>query len=141
MPLTGGCMCGAVRFELTEPPRGALYCHCKRCQRRTGSAFSASAQVVPGSLRITDGEAKIRSWMPPDGWSKSFCGECGSQLFATSAGDPDVIGVRMGAFDDDPGVRPSAHQFVAYAASWQPLPDDALPRFPERLPNGARGRD
>jgi hypothetical protein len=134
MRLTGGCMCGAVRFEVTEPPRGAIYCHCSRCQRRTGSAFSVSAQVVPGSFRIITGEDAIRSWKPADGWTKSFCGECGSHLYATSPEDSEVIGVRMGAFDDDPGARPSAHQFVAYAAPWHPLPDDGLPRFPERAP-------
>ena len=42
--------------------------------------------------------------------------------------------VRLGAFDGDPGVRPSAHQFVAYAAPWEPIPDDGLPRYDERMP-------
>jgi len=46
----------------------------------------------------------------------------------------DVMAVRLGAFDGDPGVRPSAHQFVAYAAPWEPIPDDGLPRFDERVP-------
>jgi hypothetical protein len=46
-----------------------------------------------------------------------------------------VIAVRMGTFDDDPGVRPSYHQVVAYAAPWEPLPDDGLPRYPERVPS------
>ena len=133
-PLTGGCLCGAVRFEVSERPLSALYCHCKRCQRRTGSAFSASARVVPGSLRIVTGAPAIRSWKPADGWTKSFCGECGSHLYSTSSEDSEVIAVRMGAFDDDPGVRPGAHQFVAYAAPWHPLPDDGLPRFPEGRP-------
>jgi hypothetical protein len=45
--------------------------------------------------------------------------------------DPTVISVRLGAFDDDPGIRPGYRQFVAYAAPWEPLPDDGLPRFPE----------
>ena len=48
--------------------------------------------------------------------------------------DPEIIGVRLGAFDGDPGIRPSAHTFVAYAAVWEPLPDDGLPRYPEGRP-------
>jgi hypothetical protein len=134
LPITGGCMCGGVRFEVSEPLLGALYCHCKRCQRRTGSAFSVSALTAPGSLRIIQGQELVRSWAPGDGWIKSFCGECGSQVYTTHPDNPDLVSVRMGALDDDPGVRPSAHQFTDYAAPWEPIPDDGLPRFPERLP-------
>jgi hypothetical protein len=47
LPLKGGCMCEAIRFEISEPLPGALYCHCKRCQRRTGTAFSLTALTVP----------------------------------------------------------------------------------------------
>jgi hypothetical protein len=65
-PLTGRCMCGAVRFEITRPLLGALYCHCRRCQRRSGSAFSVTALMEPGSFRITEGEEHLRSWRPPD---------------------------------------------------------------------------
>jgi hypothetical protein len=136
LPLTGGCNCGAVRFEVTEPPVGARYCHCTRCQRRTGTAASCSAAVVPGSFRITSGEDRLRAWKPEDGWEKWFCGDCGSSLFSRDPAEPDRVGVRMGAFDSDPGVRPSARQFVAYAASWEPIPDDGLPRYPERSPPG-----
>jgi hypothetical protein len=53
-------------------------------------------------------------------------------MWARSQDDPDVIAVRMGAFDSDPGIRPDYRQFVAYAAPWEPIPDDGLPRFPER---------
>ena len=130
--LTGHCNCGAVRFEITEPLVGARYCHCTRCQRRTGTAASASAGVVPGSFRIVSGEEVLKAWKPPDGAEKWFCGECGSALFSRGRDDPSRIGVRFGAFDEDPGIRPSAHQFVAYAAAWEPLPDDGLPRYPER---------
>jgi len=138
MPLTGGCLCEGVRFEVSEPLHGALYCHCTRCQRRTGSAFSVSALTAPGSFRITRGEELVRSWQPPDGWGKAFCGECGSHLFSTSLGDPELVAVRIGALDEDPGVRPSFHQFVDYAAAWDVLPDDGLPRYRERVPPGVR---
>jgi hypothetical protein len=134
LPITGGCLCGGVRYEVTEAPVAAGYCHCTRCQRRTGSAAAVSALVVPGSLRITAGEELLGSFDPPDGWSKVFCSACGGALWAQNPADPDMVFIRMGTFDGDPGVRPSYRQFTAYAAPWEPIPDDGLPRYPERRP-------
>ena len=131
-------MCERVRYEITEHLLGSLYCHCKRCQRRTGSAFSVTAATAPGSFKIVQGAEFIGSWRPPDGWEKFFCAECGSQLYTTDPEQPERLSVRMGALDADPGIRPSAHQFTDYAAAWEPIPDDGLPRFPERLPSAMR---
>jgi hypothetical protein len=132
--LTGGCGCGAVRFEISEPLGSARYCHCTRCQRRTGTAASASASVVPGSFRVVRGEDRVRVWRPEGGNEKWFCGDCGSALFTRNPSNHEEIGVRLGAIDGDPGVRPSMRQFVAYAASWEAIPDDGLVRHPERRP-------
>jgi hypothetical protein len=134
LPLTGGCGCGAVRFEITQPLGQAVYCHCTRCQRRTGAAAGASARVVPGSFTITAGEEQLKAWSPGDGFDKVFCGECGSAVLVRDPASGEVAMVRLGEIDGDPGVRPSAHQFVAYAAAWEPLPDDGLPRYDERMP-------
>jgi hypothetical protein len=130
--LTGGCGCGAVRFEITAPPVSASYCHCTRCQRRSGTAASANARLEPGSFNILAGEESLRAWKPEDGAEKWFCGNCGSALFSRDRDDAERVGVRMGALDEDPGIRPAAHQFIAYAAPWEPIPDDGLPRYPER---------
>ena len=134
LPLTGGCLCGGVRFEVSEPLVSAGYCHCTRCQRRTGSAAAVSARVAPGSLKVVAGEELIRAYQPPEGFLKAFCSACGGALWAQGQVDPEIVGVRMGAFDRDPGIRPSYRQFVAYAAPWEPIPDDGLPRHPERAP-------
>ncbi len=131
--LTGGCNCGGVRFEVTEPLVSASWCHCTRCQRRTGSSGSPQARVAPGALRIVAGEELLRAWEPPDGFAKVFCSSCGSSLWSCSP-DGATYSVRFGSFDADPGIRPSWRQFVAYAPDWDPLPDDGLPRFPERRP-------
>jgi hypothetical protein len=132
LPLTGGCNCGAVHYEVTAPLVRASYCHCKRCQRRTGAAASAQAHPAPGTFRIVAGLEKLRRWQPPDGGGeKWFCGDCGSSIFGSNPSHPESIGIRMGTFDDDPGIRPTVRQFVACAAAWEPLPDDGLPRFPE----------
>jgi hypothetical protein len=132
LPLTGGCSCGAVRFEVTAPLVGAVYCHCRRCQRRTGAAASANARAAPGSFQVLSGVNRLRAWIPPDGGEKWFCGECGSHLFSRDRHDHTRVRLRMGAFDGDPGVRPTARQFVAYAAPWEQIPDDGLPRHAEK---------
>ena len=131
--LTGACGCGAVRFEIDEPLVGSIYCHCIRCQRRTGGASSATALMKDGSLRITEGADKLKAWEPENGFAKVFCTECGSAVFGGPPGE-DYTLVRLGVIDGDPGVRPIARQFVAYAAPWEPIPDDGLPRFDESMP-------
>jgi hypothetical protein len=140
MTLTGGCNCGAVRFEVTAPLVRASYCHCKRCQRRTGTAASAQAHPAEGSFRIVAGEGELRAWQPDGGGEKWFCVRCGSALFSHNPAHADPIGIRLGSFDRDPGVRPSVRQFVRYAAAWEAIPDDGLPRYPEsrHAPRGTR---
>src|SRR6266576_6201319 len=92
LPLTGGCNCGVVRFEVTEPLVAASYCHCKRCQRRSGAAASPSAHPAPRAFRIVSGKDKLRMWKPQDGGEKWFCGECGSSLFGRNSSHADPIG-------------------------------------------------
>ena len=138
--ITGRCNCGGVRFALSAPPAIAGYCHCTRCQRRTGTAASANAGIDGRALAITAGEALLTAWRHPDGgFEKLFCGVCGSQLFARDPDDHTKMGVRFSAFDADPGVRPSYRQFVADAAAWEPIPDDGLLRYPGARPAARPG--
>jgi hypothetical protein len=133
--LTGSCLCGGVRFELTEAPDAAGYCHCTRCQRRTGTASSAQARIATHTFRLVQGEELVKGWRHPDGgFEKCFCRECGAHLFSRDLDGGLHMGIRMSAFDRDPGVRPSWRAFVAYAASWEPIPDDGLERFAEGKP-------
>ena len=132
--LRARCGCGAVRLEIDEPLVAAAYCHCTRCQHRSGAGAPASARVVPGSVRIVEGEDRLKGWWAGDGLEKVFCGDCGSAMLAWDRETRDVAIVRLGAIEGDPGVRPAARQFVAYAAAWETIPDDGLPRFDERIP-------
>jgi hypothetical protein len=130
--LTGRYNCGAVTYEVTKPLVAASYCHCTRCQRRTGAAASPNARPVPVSFRVVSGEDHLRAWKPERGWEKWFCGKCGSSMFSRNPAHADQVGIRMGTtLDSDPGIRPSARQFVAYAPVWERVPDDGLPRHPE----------
>ena len=89
-------MCGGVRFEVTEKPLSAGYCHCTRCQRRTGTAASAQARLAPGSFRLLAGEELVRTYTPEDGWAKSFCSNCGSALWSHFPETGEVGSVRLG---------------------------------------------
>lgn len=126
-PLTGRCLCGAISFAVTEPPLGARYCHCRRCQKRTGTGSSVNAAVRPGTVHIVEGVEHLATYVPKDGASKSYCRKCGGHLFSND-GD-HVVAVRMGAFDDDPGVRPDRRQWLASAPAWDAIPEDGLARY------------
>src|SRR5215210_5256928 len=102
LPLTGACACGGVRFEIREPPTGAGWCHCTRCQRRSGAQASPNLSVARGAFRIVAGQELVREWTPPGGgFIKAFCSVCGGQLYSRADADAPVTGVRMGALDAD----------------------------------------
>jgi hypothetical protein len=130
--ITGGCACGSVRYEVSEPFVSSNYCHCTRCQRRTGAAASANARTAPGSFRLVEGEDLVACWDPGGGgFAKCFCSRCGSALFSRNAETGEDLAVRLGTVDGDPGIRPEKHQFTNYAAVWEAILDDGLPRFRE----------
>src|SRR5438128_11340442 len=102
-PLQGGCLCGAVRFEINRPFLSAGYCHCTHCQRRTGTGSSANGRVPQEGFALLQGAEELRAFQPPSGVPKLFCGSCGSALFS---GDPFAdaeVAVRLGPLDRDPG--------------------------------------
>ena len=134
LPLSGGCLCGGVRYEVTAPPASAGYCHCTRCQRRTGTAASAQARLAAGSFRLLSGAELVHEYQSPHGFAKCFCSNCGSALWSKDAGSGEVMSVRLGTFDAGHGIRPQFRAFVTYAAEWEPIPDDGLERFPEGRP-------
>ena len=119
---------------MNAPLEDAGYCHCTRCQRRTGGGAEASARTREGSFRITRGEDEVKFYRPDEGSGDAFCSVCGSGLWSPSP-DEQTISLRMGSFDTDPGVPITYRQFVNYAAPWEPIPDDGIPRYPERRPS------
>jgi hypothetical protein len=132
-PLLGRCGCGAVRFEVRAPFEVARYCHCHRCQHRTGTSCSANAKLAVAAFEILTGADLIRAWEPAGGQPKSYCVECGGHLFSGSQ-DAEHIFVRLGAVDGDPGIRPEYRQWLSSAAPWETIPDDGLLRYEEAGP-------
>ena len=132
-PIHGSCLCGGVRFELTQPFRRASHCHCSRCRKHSGTFGETQGRVPREGFRLLGGEELIRVWRPADGGAaKAFCVACGSSLFGGDWPDGDEVSVRLGSLDDDPVIRPQFHTFVDSRAPWETLPDDGLPRFPGR---------
>jgi hypothetical protein len=129
--VTGHCNCGAVSFEISPTPASASYCHCTRCQRRSGTAASPQAAVPEGSLRFLSGEDHVRWWDPqPDGFTKGFCPTCGSQLFSRPRDATAPGSVRLGVLDPGHGIRPDRRHHTATACEWEAIPEDGLPREP-----------
>lgn len=129
-PLQGGCLCGEIRFEITAPFISAGYCHCTHCQRRTGTGSSANGRVPREGFRLLQGEDRLRSFKPSAGVPKLFCGRCGSALFSGDPFSDGEVAVRLGTLDGDPGIRPQYRQFVDSVASWEPVPEDGITRYP-----------
>jgi hypothetical protein len=117
-----------VRFEVSAPFQSARYCHCHNCQRRTGTSSAANARVAAEAFTILEGEQLLSDWQPEGGQAKWYCVDCGGHLFSRPDGAQDVF-VRLGALDEDPGIRPEYRQWVSSAVPWETIPDDGLPRF------------
>src|SRR5262245_7647601 len=122
MKLQGGCLCGAIRYEVEGPLAEAGNCHCSMCRRFHGAAFATYANVDTTQFHWLRGQDLLGVYgtSPDAGWA--FCRVCGSSLGLPSEGKLGSIAI--GTLDTDPGVRPSYHMFVGSKAAWYDIPDD-----------------
>ena len=125
----GSCLCGGVRFEVQLPFRRANVCHCSRCRKHSGAQGLVQGRVARDRFRLVAGEELISVYRPEGGKVKAFCAVCGSSLFGGDWPDGDEVSVRLGAMDDDPGIRPEYHTYVRSKAPWDEVPADGLPRY------------
>jgi hypothetical protein len=124
----GGCLCGAVRFEVRGPLRDVLVCHCSECRRWSGHLFAATAArredfvlLQQGSLRWIDSpESEMQA-------RRGFCADCGSSLF-WDAPDRETISIAAGALDQPTGLRIAGHTYAGDAADYDVIPDDGTPQ-------------
>ena len=132
---TGGCLCGAVRYESTGDPLFSLQCHCRDCQRSSGTAFVAAMRVPSAGFRVTAGTPRRYVSKADSGneVTRMFCGECGSPLYIQVSSRPDIVGLRVGTLDDPSEFRPEANIFTDSAQPWTHM-DPALPQHPTYPP-------
>lgn len=129
----GSCLCGIVRYEIAGTLEEIHHCHCSRCRKAHGAAFSTFGRVADAQLTITSGADAIRTYRSSPSVERSFCEVCGSNLTFRFEPIPDAVWVAIGTLDDDPGARPSAHIFAASKAPWHAISDD-LPVYDEYPP-------
>jgi hypothetical protein len=130
--LSGSCHCGAVRFEVTEDFSAVRICHCTTCKKLSGGAGTTNGRARTDTIRVVAGEELIRTYQPDEGSSKSFCSQCGSNLFGGGWPESEFSSVRISAIDSPFDRKPEAHTYVRSVAPWENFPDDGLERFDER---------
>ena len=130
LPITGGCLCGEVRYESTEPPITGGYCHCRMCQKANGGLFTAWLELPASGFRFTKGEPKL--YRSSEWAQRSICSTCGSPLAFIYDEEPAPY-VFIGSLDhpdDWPLTQEgwSSHAFVNDKVSWHVISDD-MPQF------------
>ena len=124
LPMTGGCPCGGIRYEIASFPLLVYTCNCTDCQRQSGSAFAMNMPVAAKDFRILQGQPKPWRRLSPTGVEITswFCGDCSGRIHGERAGRPEITIVRAGTLDDTKWLVPVAHMFVRSAQPWvQPV--------------------
>lgn len=126
--IEGGCLCGAVRYRADVEPAMTGVCHCRHCQRQSGSSFSILVGVPKGALRF-EGETMVsytdqgESGLPV---LRKFCGRCGSPVLSEVAAMPDLDWIKAGTLDDVSWFKPQVHLWCDNLQPWVTLPPDAV---------------
>lgn len=128
LPLSGGCQCGQVRYEIRAAPSTVYLCHCSECQRQSGSAFAMSMFVPRDALAITAGTPREWRRRAPSGNMSScfFCGECGARLFHNPDRNPALTILKPGTLDDTRWLAPVGHIWTRSAQPWVKLEGTGL---------------
>ena len=134
MGLTGGCMCGAVRYELNSQPFDAGWCHCRTCQLTSGAPAMVFASVKEGDLVWTTGSDKVKSVKSSSFGHREFCGECGTPFLMKVDHQPETVDFSVTTLDEPGAVGPGFHIFWSSKVPWFE-PGDALPRHDKFRPN------
>jgi hypothetical protein len=123
---TGGCLCGAVRYEVRGKLRGVVYCHCSQCRRQTGHCVAAT-EVDDDCLSVAGAE-RVRWFEASPTARRGFCGTCGSVLFWKGLKSPTTA-IMAGGFDLPSGLEAVGHIFVADKGDYYEIAD-GLPQSP-----------
>ena len=117
--LSGSCLCGAVRYEISGSEGRFWHCHCSRCRKATGTGHGSNVLLKPDRAEWTAGEELLKRYKVPDAraFATVFCSNCGS-LMPRVAPDMSIAVVPAGSLDHDPGLRPEARIFAGSRAEW-----------------------
>jgi hypothetical protein len=136
-PYTGGCQCGAVRYEITGEPLTIYRCYCTDCQKQSGSAYGMSMLVPVEFFKLVRGELKSFEKIAESGRPAScyFCGECGSRIYNARTSAPEWVVVKPGTLDDVSWVHPVGSMWARSAPPFAAFPEGELKfdKQPDRL--------
>ena len=127
--LTGGCMCGAVRYQVTGDPFLVSHCHCLSCRKHNGGPVVTLAGFSSGQVEFEGDERKMYESSP--GVGRAFCGKCGTPLTWEGDGGEElglIVELHLSTFDDPEALVPTGHAFYPERISWFDIAD-SLPRF------------
>jgi hypothetical protein len=119
-PRTGGCLCGAIRYEIRAPIAELRACHCTHCQKASGAAGSINAVVPSAAFKFLKGTPKRYASRADSGRTlyRFFCGECGSPIYSQRETAPETMVVRAGTLDDSSGLKVTASIWTKSARDW-----------------------
>ena len=123
----GGCLCGAVRYRVFGQPKRAIVCHCRFCQKRTGSAFGQSVYFGEDAIQIMNGVLKTYEYRSDEThrWLKmEFCLTCGTTVTWCIEFLPGERAIAHGTLDDPNWVKPQVHGWARSAQEWMVFPDN-----------------
>jgi hypothetical protein len=125
-PIVGGCLCGAIRYEIKAPVAALRVCHCTHCQKNTGAGASVNAVVAGADFAVTQGTPKRFTTKADSGRTliRHFCGDCGSPLYAYRENSPERVVVKAGTLDDTSGMKITAHIWTKSARPWSHIDPD-----------------
>jgi len=128
---TGGCLCGAIRYELTAEPIFQVACHCRACQYVSGGSPTLAMIAPKAALRITQGEPRTY-WSKAESGAKvgrSFCAACGTPLFFQPAANDDIAVIKVGGLDDPSDFKVQADIWMNTAQPWH-APHEGAAQMP-----------
>ena len=124
--ITGGCLCGSVRYEVRGPLRDVIACHCIQCRRTSGHFVAATACRRPSFTLVR--QDTLRWYVAVPGFRRGFCSECGSSLFFEQPGG-ERVSIAAGSLDEPQRLKIAAHIFVSEAGDYYRI-DDSVPLLP-----------
>jgi len=124
--MTGGCLCGTVRYRLASAPFDAGWCHCRTCQLNSGAPAMAFASVRDGDWVAESGSDSIRTVQSSNFGHRGFCAKCGTPLYMKVDHQPETVDFSVATLDDPNAIAPEFHIFWSDRIAWfeesQPLP-------------------
>lgn len=135
--VTGGCMCGAVRYEAAGDPFDVGHCHCVSCCKHTGAAVVTLVGFMPDQVRFSGDARRVYESSP--GVGRAFCGRCGTPLTwegVSNTRGGAILEIHISTFDDPDAFAPSSHSFDSERIAWFDIADN-LPRFSKFNGDGA----